>query len=69
MNNYSIAVLKPQLNAMFLNLSPVATAIAGYLLLGEKITVRQAIGGLIIIGSLFIISLMEDKTEKEKIPQ
>lgn len=56
MNNYSIAVLSPQTNAAFLNLSPVATAVGSYFLLGEKITPTQAIGGAIILASLFIIN-------------
>ena len=56
MNNYSIAVLSPQMNAAFLNLSPVATAIGGYILLGERITLTQAVGGAIILASLFIIT-------------
>lgn len=61
MNNYSIAALSPQMNSVFLNLSPVATAAGGYLILGETITPMQLTGGLIILVSLFIVSFADHR--------
>lgn len=56
MNNYSVAVLSPQVNTFFLNLSPVVTALAEFLILGTKITPVQIIGGAVVLTSLFLVS-------------
>ena len=56
MNNFSIAVLSPQMNSVFLNLSPVSTAVGSYFILGEIITPSQCAGGVIILTSLFLVS-------------
>lgn len=61
LNNYSIGILSPQMNALFLNLNPVAAALGGYLILGEEITSNQIIGGIIILTSLFFVSYTDQK--------
>ncbi len=61
MNNRSVAILTPQVNSVFLNLSPVATAVGGWLVLGETITPMQLIGGIVILAALFIISFSDRK--------
>ncbi len=61
MNNQSVAILTPQVNSVFLNLSPVATAVGGWLVLGETITPVQLLGGAVILTALFIISFSDRK--------
>lgn len=61
MNNHSVAILTPQVNSVFLNLSPVATAVGGWLVLGETITAVQLLGGAVILIALFIISFSDKK--------
>ena len=56
MNNYSVSVLSPQVNAFFLNLSPVVTAVFEFILLGTVITPLQIVGGVIVLTSLFLVS-------------
>lgn len=56
LNNFSIAALSPQMNAAFLNLSPVATAVGSYAILHETVSAKQLTGGAIILISLFIIT-------------
>ena len=65
LNNYSVSVLTPQVNAFFLNLSPVATVIGGYLILGECITPVQVIGGAVILFSLLLVSRPAASTEEK----
>lgn len=61
MNNYSIKVLSPQTNSVFLNLSPVATAVGSYFILGEIITLPQCAGGALILISLFLVSVADHR--------
>ena len=56
MNNFSVKELSPQVNAFFLNLSPVVTAVFEFLLLGTVITPLQIVGGIIVLTSLFLVS-------------
>ncbi len=56
MNNFSVSVLSPQVNAFFLNLSPVVTALFELILMGTVITPLQIAGGAIVLTSLFLVS-------------
>lgn len=56
MNNFSVKELSPQVNAFFLNLSPVVTAVFELILLGTVITPLQIVGGVIVLTSLFLVS-------------
>ena len=44
------------------------TAIVFYFVYGNKLTIRDAIGGLLIIGSIILISLGGGNTAKELTP-
>lgn len=56
LNNYSISVLSPQMNAVFLNLSPAATVAGEMIVFGESVAPMQLLGGAVILASLYVIS-------------
>lgn len=62
--NDAIALLSPQKTAIFLNLNPLAAVIGGALLLNEKMTPLQIIGGIIILGSLLLVNRGEAKKDE-----
>lgn len=53
----ALAVLSPLASAIFINLIPLATMVAGVLFLGERITWMTLLGGAMIIGSIFMVNL------------
>lgn len=59
--NYAIARLSPEKTAMFLNLNPIAGVLGSALFLGESITSRQIIGGVIILLCLYLVTKPEKK--------
>ena len=56
LNNYSVSVLSPQTNSVFLNLSPVATVAGEYVVFGQRAEPLQLVGGAVILVSLFMIT-------------
>lgn len=52
----AIRNLSPMQAAIFINLNPIVTAIAGAAFLGESITAMQLVGGLLIIGSILLVN-------------
>ena len=63
--NHSISVLAPVRTAIFLNLNPIAAVVGGMILLGEKLVLKQYIGGVIILVSLYLVTRFGDKKAKE----
>ena len=53
----ALATLSPLASAIFVNLIPLTTLIAGVLFLGEKLTWATLAGGVLIIGSIFLVNL------------
>lgn len=54
--NNSIAQLSPERTALYLNLNPVAAALGSLFILGEEMSLRQVVGGVIILASLFLVN-------------
>lgn len=59
-----IRMLGPVLPSSLLNLVPVITILASAIFLNEKISVYQAIGTVLIIGSLTVLSVYKIKVSK-----
>ena len=53
----ALAVLSPLASAIFINLIPLATMVAGVLFLGERLTWMTLLGGALNIGSIFMVNL------------
>lgn len=53
----ALVTLSPLASAIFVNLIPLTTLIAGVLFLGEKLTWATLAGGVLIIGSIFLVNL------------
>lgn len=51
---YALGVLGVLVTSIFINLIPVVTVIAGYALLGERIGLLQAAGGVLVILAVFL---------------
>lgn len=64
LNNYSVSVLSPQINAVFLNLSPAATVAGELILFGHSVTPMQLVGGTVILLSLYMIAAAERRSAK-----
>jgi len=60
---YSIRTLGPVLPSAALNLIPVITIITGRIVLSEELTWLQALGAVLIVGGLTILSLMQLKAD------
>lgn len=60
---YNIAIkhISVMVSNIFINLMPIVTIVASMLVLNEKISLLQGIGGVLMIGSVFIISNNEKK--------
>jgi drug/metabolite transporter (DMT)-like permease len=54
---FALARLGPVAVAAYLNLVPVVGAAGGLVLLGEALSAEQAVGGLIVIAGVFLVSL------------
>ncbi|HHY64716.1 MAG TPA: DMT family transporter, partial [Clostridiaceae bacterium] len=57
-----IKILGPVLPSSLLNLIPVVTIIAGVVFLNETLSVYQAAGSILIIGSLTILSIYRTRS-------
>lgn len=53
--------MSPLASAIFINLIPLTTMVGGVLLLGETLTWLTVIGGGLIIGSIFLVNMTEQK--------
>ena len=53
--------MSPLASAIFINLIPLTTLIGGAVLLNERITWLTLVGGGLIIGSIFLVNMAEDK--------
>ena len=51
--------MSPLASAIFINLIPLTTLLGGVLLLGETLTWQAALGGAMIIGSIFLVNMTE----------
>ena len=51
--------MSPLASAIFINLIPLTTLIGGVMLLGETLTWQAALGGAMIIGSIFLVNMTE----------
>ena len=50
--------------AIFINVSPIVSVIAGVLLLGEPLHIAQAVGGVLILGSIFLVNIGARRSER-----
>lgn len=55
--------MSPLASAIYINLIPLTTIIGGVLLLGETLTWQAVVGGVMIIGSIFLVNTAEGKRE------
>ena len=53
--------MSPLASAIFINLIPLTTLLGGVMLLGETLTWQAALGGAMIIGSIFLVNMTEGK--------
>jgi drug/metabolite transporter (DMT)-like permease len=53
---YSMENLGVSLTSMFMNVLPLVTVIASYFVLGEKIGIKQVIGGTAVVASVYLVS-------------
>lgn len=53
----ALTALSPLASAIFINLIPLTTMVAGMLFLGETLTLAILAGGALIIGSIFLVNL------------
>jgi drug/metabolite transporter (DMT)-like permease len=63
--NYSLTILPASVVNLLATMEPAMTAVQSYLLLGERFTSSQGIGGLLILGGVVIIRLMENRVSSE----
>jgi drug/metabolite transporter (DMT)-like permease len=56
---YSLELLGVSVSSVFINLIPVVTVIAGFFILGERLTVSQGLGALLVIGGVYLAVLPE----------
>ena len=59
--NYSLGFLPASVVNLLATMEPAMTAVQSYLLLGERFTLPQILGSLLIIGGVVIIRLMEGR--------
>ena len=55
--NYALTMIPASRAAVFINGIPVVTAIGAWILLGEKLTWIQAIGGLVVLSAVYVSNL------------
>lgn len=53
--------MSPLASAIFINLIPLTTMVGGVVLLGEKLTWLTVVGGAMVIGSIFLVNMTEEK--------
>lgn len=57
----ALSELSPLASAIFINLIPLTTILGGVFFLGESLSWMQAIGGILIVASIFVINLSGSK--------
>lgn len=62
--NHSIAELSPGRTAIFLNVNPIAAAVGSVLILGEPLSPRLIIGGVIVLVSLFLVNKFKPEEKR-----
>ncbi|HEX3032100.1 MAG TPA: DMT family transporter, partial [Bacillota bacterium] len=63
---YAMSTLGVSVTSLFINLSPVVTVAASYLLLNETITKTQLGGGLLVLLSVYLVSFSGPQPEQEQ---
>lgn len=53
--------MSPLASAIFINLIPLTTMVGGVVLLGETMTWLTVVGGALVIGSIFLVNMTEQK--------
>ncbi len=66
--NNSIAAISTGRTAIFLNINPIAGVVGSVIILKESFTLLQAVGGVIILASLFLVN-RKAGTKKESISE
>ena len=59
----ALTALSPLASAIFINLIPLTTMVAGVIFLGETLTLATLAGGALIIGSIFLVNLTPQSRE------
>ncbi|MGI6721021.1 MAG: DMT family transporter [Anaerovoracaceae bacterium] len=62
---YSISRLGPTTNAVYSNFLPVSSTILSFLLLGERISPWQILGGLVVIGAGYFVIREKARLDEE----
>lgn len=60
--NFGLSKIPATRSAIFLNCVPVVTAIGAWLVLGERLTVIQIVGGVVVLISVYLTNFSESKT-------
>lgn len=60
--NVSLGYLPSSVANLVVSLEPAITAVIAYFLLGERLTMKQILGGLIILGGVALLRLYEGKS-------
>lgn len=64
--NVSLVHLPSSVTNLIVTLEPTFTAVTAYLLLGEKLTVIQGLGGLLILGAVVFLRLHQGHTARRR---
>lgn len=60
----ALSAMSPMASAIYINLIPLTTIIAGVLFLGEKITPVNGIGGLLVVASIAMVNVEEARAAR-----
>jgi drug/metabolite transporter (DMT)-like permease len=63
--NVSLSLLPSSIAQLIVTLEPVFTAAIAYLLLGERLTVVQIAGSLLIMGAVVFLRVYEGQVQKK----
>ncbi|KUP05182.1 transporter [Bacillus coahuilensis p1.1.43] len=66
--NVGVKHLGPSTSGLFLNFNPIFTAMLAFLFLGEKMTVMQAVGSIIVIIGCVLFSFLKSKPSIQLVP-
>ncbi len=62
---YSMENLGVSLTSMFMNVLPLITVITSYFVLGERIGIKQVIGGITVVAAVYLVSYERKSTDNE----
>ena len=65
--NYGLTKVPASRASVFINGIPVVTALAAWLLLGERLTMLQAVGGLLVLVGVYLANLPGSQTEPQEL--